>query len=277
MDIDAFHMVSYGLYVVSSIKDGKPNGQIANTVFQITPDPPTVAVSINKENLTWEYINDSSTFTVSVLSTDTPMAFIGMFGFKSGRDTDKFEKYKFKAGKETGAPIVLDYTLSFLEARVLKSVDMGSHTIFIGQVVDCGMLAEGEPMTYAYYHQVKKGKTPERAATYIKGDTSSSDTGSGGKSSAAGGGGVEAKPAGEAKQAGGAKQAEEAKPAGEAKQAVEGNAMKKYVCSVCGYIYDPEKGDPDSGAAPGTAFEDLPGDWVCPVCGVGKDQFNPQD
>jgi len=242
MDITAFHMVSYGLYVVSSMKDGKPNGQIANTVFQITPDPPTIAVSINKENLTWEYIKESGVFTVSVLSTETSMAFIGMFGFKSGRDIDKFEKCKFKPGEETGAPIVLDYTLSFLEARVLKSVDMGSHTIFIGQVVDCGVLAKGEPMTYAYYHQVKKGKTPEKAATYMKQD--------------AGEGGAQA---------------------GEAKPTAEGKAMKKYVCGVCGYIYDPEKGDPDSGATPGTAFEDLPDDWVCPVCGVGKDQFSPQD
>ncbi|MGD9403367.1 MAG: flavin reductase family protein, partial [bacterium] len=186
MDITAFHMVSYGIYVVSSMKDGRPNGQIANTVFQITPDPPTVAVSINKLNLTWEYIKESGVFTVSVLSTETPMSFIGTFGFKSGRDIDKFEKCKSRPGEKTGAPIVLDYALSFLEARVVNSVDVGSHTIYIGEVVDCGMIAEGEPMTYAYYHQVKKGKTPERAATYIKGEASS-------------GGGAEAKEAGEAK------------------------------------------------------------------------------
>jgi flavin reductase (DIM6/NTAB) family NADH-FMN oxidoreductase RutF/rubredoxin len=234
MDVRAFHLVSYGLYVVSSIKDGKPNGQIANTVFQITPDPPTVAVSINKQNLTWEYIKDSGVFTVSVLSTEAPMTFIGLFGFKSGRDVDKFEKCESRAGEKTGAPIVLDYALSYLEARVVNSVDVGSHTVFIGEVVDCGLLGEGEPMTYAYYHQVKKGKTPEKAATYIK------------------------------------------EGAGESKPAKEGGGMKKYVCSVCGYIYDPAKGDPDSGIEPGTAFEDLPDDWVCPVCGVGKDQFNPE-
>ena len=53
--------------------------------------------------------------------------------------------------------------------------------------------------------------------------------------------------------------------------------MKKYVCDPCGYIYDPEAGDPDSGIAPGTAFEDLPEDWVCPICGVGKDMFSPAE
>lgn len=54
------------------------------------------------------------------------------------------------------------------------------------------------------------------------------------------------------------------------------NLMKKYTCTVCGYVYDPETGDPDSGVAPGTSFEDIPGDWVCPVCGVGKDMFEAQ-
>ena len=55
------------------------------------------------------------------------------------------------------------------------------------------------------------------------------------------------------------------------------NEMKKYVCDPCGYVYDPEVGDPDSGIAPGTAFEDIPADWVCPVCGVGKDDFSPAE
>ena len=189
MDIAAFYMVSYGLYVVSSMRDGKPNGQIANTVFQITPDPPTIAVSINRQNLTWEYIKHSGVFTVSVLSTEAPMTFIGTFGFKSGRDIDKFEKCKFKNGEKTGAPIVLDHTLSFLEAKVVNSVDVGSHTIFIGEVVDGAVVGEGEPMTYAYYHQVKKGKTPEKAATYVK-----QDAGGGGGTPAGAG---EAKPAAE--------------------------------------------------------------------------------
>ena len=53
--------------------------------------------------------------------------------------------------------------------------------------------------------------------------------------------------------------------------------MKKYVCSVCGYVYDPEEGDPDSGIEPGTAFEDIPDDWCCPVCGVGKEDFEPEE
>jgi rubredoxin len=53
--------------------------------------------------------------------------------------------------------------------------------------------------------------------------------------------------------------------------------MKKFVCDVCGYVYDPETGDPDSGIAAGTAFEDIPEDWVCPICGVGKSDFSPAE
>ena len=53
--------------------------------------------------------------------------------------------------------------------------------------------------------------------------------------------------------------------------------MKSYVCSVCGYVYDPARGDPDNGVSPGTAFEDLPGEWVCPVCGVSTDSFEPEE
>jgi rubredoxin len=52
--------------------------------------------------------------------------------------------------------------------------------------------------------------------------------------------------------------------------------MKKYVCSVCGYVYDPAQGDPDNGVAPGTAFADVPEGWVCPLCGVGKEMFNEE-
>ena len=53
--------------------------------------------------------------------------------------------------------------------------------------------------------------------------------------------------------------------------------MKKYICKVCGYVYDPEVGDPDNGVQPGTAFEDIPDDWVCPLCGVGKEDFEPKE
>jgi len=236
MDLQALNLCSYGLYIISSRKGDKYNGQIVNTLFQVTAEPPTVAVSVNKDNLTHEYISESKVFTTSILSTEADMPLIGKWGFRSGRDIDKFEGTEFKMGT-IGVPIILDGTVAFVEAEVIKSTDIGTHTIFIGKVVDCGVLSEGEPMTYAYYHQVKKGKTPKKAATYQG-------------------------PAGD-----------EEKPA--PKEAAMDPKTQKYRCIVCSYVYDPQKGDSDGGIDPGTTFEDIPEDWVCPVCGVGKDQFEP--
>lgn len=162
----ALYKISYGLYIITSRKDNKLNGQIANTVFQITSEPPTIAVSINKTNLTHEYIKESKVFTVSILSTEAPMKFIGTFGFKSGRDIDKFENVNYEIG-ENGAPIVHDYTMGFVETQVIDSIDVGTHTIFIGKVINCDITKEKEPMTYDFYHKVVKGKAPKTAPTYI--------------------------------------------------------------------------------------------------------------
>jgi flavin reductase (DIM6/NTAB) family NADH-FMN oxidoreductase RutF/rubredoxin len=220
----ALHKLGYGLYVVGSKKGGKLNAQIANTVIQVTSEPPAIAVCINKQNLTHEFISESKVFTASILTQDTPLSFIGHFGFKSGREIDKLKDVNYKLG-ETKAPIVLDHSLAYLEARVINHVDVGTHTIFIGEVVGADVLGEGEPMTYAYYHQVKRGTTPKTAPSYIE----------------------------------------------ERKEKV--SKMAKYECTVCGYIYDPKLGDPDGGIKPGTPFEEIPDDWVCPVCGASKDQF----
>lgn len=236
MDNKVLYKISYGLYVVTSVKGDKLNGQIANTVFQVTSDPPTVAVSINKDNLTHEFIQDSGMFAASILAKEVPMTTIGHFGFKSGRELDKFKDVKYKLGI-SGCPIVLDNTVGCIEAEVIGSLDCTTHTIFLGKVIDAAMMSDAEPMTYAYYHQVKGGKAPKMAPTHIEE---------------------------ELKQ----------EPKDEPKK-VEKN-MDKYVCTICGYVYDPEVGDPDSGVVPGTAFEDIPDDWVCPICGASKSDFEKE-
>jgi len=167
MNLKVLRNCTYGLYVIGSQKGDRLNGQIANTVFQVTSEPPTIAVSINKQNLTHEFISESKVFTASILSQDTPLSFIGHFGFKSGREVDKLKDVNHKLG-ETKAPIVLDHSLAYLEAKVIHQVDVGTHTIFIGEVVGADVIGEGEPMTYAYYHQVKRGTTPKTAPSYIK-------------------------------------------------------------------------------------------------------------
>lgn len=231
MNKAALHKISYGLYIICSGHEDKFNGQIGNTLFQVTSDPATVAISINKANYTHELIKLSRKFSVSILSQAAPMPFIGLFGFKCGREVNKLENVKTKTGL-TGVPIVLDYSIGYLEAELTGELDCGSHTIFVGRVVDADVTGDEEPMTYDYYQKVKGGKASKNAPTYIKEE-----------------------------------------PAGKPEPAA---ASARYVCSVCGYVYDPAQGDPDSGVAPGTRFEDLPDDWICPICGATKTAFEKE-
>ena len=229
MNKSAFHKLSYGLYVVTSGEVGKFNGQIANTVFQVTSEPPTVAVSINKQNYTHECISTCRRFVVSILADTAPMTLIGRFGFKCGRDIDKLEGVTTRKGI-TGVPIVTDHCVAFIETEVKGEMDCGTHTIFLGEVVECDVIdAAAEPMTYAFYHQVKGGKSPKAAPTYEKDEPP--------------------------------------------KTAPPNEKAARYTCTICGYVYDPAAGDPEGKIRPGTRFEDLPADWVCPVCGAGKDKF----
>ena len=167
MNAKALHKLGYGMYVVASKQGDRLNAQIANTVFQITSEPPTVAVSINKSNLTHQFIQESRVFTAAVLCQDTPVSFVGHFGFKSGRDIKKLEGVDYRIGK-TGAPLVTENAVAYLEAEVIKEVDLGSHTIFIGSLVDADVISDEVCMTYDYYHQVKRGTTPRTAPSYIE-------------------------------------------------------------------------------------------------------------
>jgi flavin reductase (DIM6/NTAB) family NADH-FMN oxidoreductase RutF/rubredoxin len=224
MNPKALQKLGYGLYVVCSKKEDRFNGQIANTLFQVCSEPPVIAVAINRQNLTHEFIAQGRVFTGSILSQETPLPFIGNFGFKSGRQVDKFKGIQYKLG-ETSVPIVLDHTLAYLEAKVLNQIEIGTHTVFLGEIVGGDVVREGDPMTYAYYHQVKRGTTPKSAPSYVE----------------------------------------------ETNKVV--SSAIKYKCNVCGYIYAPEKGDPDGGVKGGTPFERIPDSWTCPVCGAGKDMF----
>jgi len=234
INFTALNNISYGLYVVSSEKDGKPNGQICNTAIQVTSDPVRIAVCLNKGNLTHEYVERSGLFSLSILGQDTPMPFIGLFGFKSGREVDKFESVKHRKGI-SGVPVVTENALSVIEARVRGKADTGTHTLFWADVLSAEHLADGAVLTYSDYKLIKKGLVPRTAPSYTP-------------------------------------PPEEAK----GKERAVAASMKRYVCGVCGHVYDPKDGDPDNGIPPGTAFEDLPADWHCPVCGAAKSEFSPE-
>ncbi len=226
MDKKVLYSLSYGMYVVSAGKDRK-NAQIANTVFQISSNPPTIGVSINKENFTHTIIEENGMFAVSILSEDAPIDFIGKLGFRSGRDSDKLEDLSYKMVK--GVPVIIDYSVGYMVCKVINKVDIYTHTLFVGEVVEGEKLVEGIVMTYDFYRREKKGVTPPKAPSYI-----------------------------ETKE----------------DKLNEGIVYKKYRCSVCGYLYDEERGDPSNGIKPGTKFEDLPETWKCPVCGAIKNKFS---
>ena len=231
IDSTALWTMSYGMYLVTARAGGRANGQIANAVFQVTAEPPRIATAINRENFTHDLIRDGGWFAFSVLTEGVPMEFIGLFGFKSGREVDKLAQATVREGLHV--PLVVDHAIALAEAKVLHATDAGTHTVFVGEVVASEVLSTAAPLTYAGYH-ARKGKAPKNAPTYR--------------------GGIVEPPA---------------PPPAAAPVA------SLWTCGVCGYTYDPEFGDPAGGIAPGTRFEDLPDDWVCPACGAPKSAFLP--
>lgn len=199
MNQNALFKLSYGLFMAASKADAKMNGCIINTVTQITSNPLQVAMTVNKQNLTCDLIKQSGMVSVSILSEKAPFSLFQHFGFQSGRDTDKFVGVPFGMTKQE-LPYLKENATAYLDCKVVNSVDVGTHIMFIAEVVDAEVLSDDNPMTYAYYH------------TNVK-----------------------------------------PKPAADA------NAPKKgWRCKICGYVYE---------------GEELPADFVCPLCKHGAEDF----
>ncbi len=207
---NAFRNLSYGVYVVSTLDGERPTGCVANSAMQITSEPATIAVSINHDNYTNACIEKTGKFAISILTEQSDPGLIGTFGFQSGKDVNKFEGVE--AVVQEGISVVAD-ACSYLVCKVINKMETATHTVFLGEVIAADVLKEEEPMTYAYYHKVVKGKSPKNAPTYI----------------------AEEEPI----------QKEE-----------------KWVCSICGYEY---KGE--------IPFEEVPEQFVCPVCKQPKSVF----
>lgn len=217
INLKALYHITYGLYIVSSGNTKNGNGYISNTVFQITSSPAKFAISCNKDNYTSELIQKFKTFSVSVLHRNTKPETFGTFGFKTGKTFNKLKGMNIKSGK-TGTLIILDDSIAYLEFKLTETIDEGTHLLFIGELVDAQIIDKNlEPITYAYYRNLKKGVAPKNAPTYIE-------------------------------------QKEIKKP-----------DSKIYKCSVCGHIYDDSIED--------VKFENLPDNWICPTCGVTKENF----
>lgn len=208
MDKTTTQKISYGLYVVSAWHDGKPTGCTVNAVMQITAEPPTLAVSVNRDNYTNECIRNTGKFAISILAEDSDPSIIGTFGFRSGRTTDKFANVKSLI--ESNMPVLAD-SCGYLVCDLKDTMETSTHTVFLGEIVDGAKLGDRKPMTYDYYHKVIKGTSPKTAPTYIKEDDAPTE-----------------------------------------------KRVRRFKCKVCGYIYEGES---------------LPEDIVCPICGVGADEF----
>ncbi len=167
MDIKAFFKMTYGLYVVSTRFEEKDCGCIVNTLEQVTAEPIKMAVAISKNNLTEQLIEKSGLFTAVALTQDADIKLIGNFGFKSGRDVDKFAAYSY-ARDENGIAYLTESTAARFSMKLIDRLDLDTHVMLIGEVLAAEVLSEGEPLTYAYYQQVKKGTTPKNAPSYHK-------------------------------------------------------------------------------------------------------------
>lgn len=167
INFEALYRISYGLYIVCSGDKTRGNGFISNTVFQVTAEPPKFAACCHKNNFTSELILKSGAFSVSVLNQNASSDIFGRFGYKSGKEFDKLAGMNVKYG-DTGVPIVIDESIAFLECRLVETIDVGTHLMFIGELVNAEMTDDSkEPMTYLYYRKVKKAASPKNAPTYI--------------------------------------------------------------------------------------------------------------
>ena len=198
MNDKALFKLSYGLYLLTAKEEDRVNGCIVNTVVQVANSPTRVSIAVNKQNLTHDMILATGKCAVTALSVSTPFDLFKHFGFQSGRNVDKFADYPHSLTGE-GLPYLTGNACAYLVCHVTQTMDLGSHTLFIAEVVDADILSKEDALTYDYYH---KNIKPAPAKT-------------------------------EAKKTG-------------------------WRCTICGYIHEEEN---------------LPADFVCPLCKHGASDF----
>ena len=166
MNSEAFFKITYGLYIITSADKEQKGGYVANTAFQVSSDPARIAISCSKDNFTNHIIEKSGVFAISVLSEDYDKEIMSRFGYQSGKNIDKFAGISTIDGK-TGAPILKDDCIAWFECEVEQQIDLGTHILYIGKLIDADLLdANANPLTYDYFHKVKKGLAPKNAPTY---------------------------------------------------------------------------------------------------------------
>ena len=253
MDKKAMYKISYGLFVVTSAENGRDNGCITNTLAQVTSEPNRVSLCVNKANLTHDMILSSGIFSASVISEQADFALFKRFGFQSGRDADKFADFTDTKRLDNGLLAVTKGTNAVISGKVIQSVDLGSHTMFIADVTGMEVLSDAPSATYEFYQSNIKPK-PEAVGKTSDGQTIWRCVICGYEYV-----GEELPedficpickhPASDFEKV----VKEEAVPVGKTD---DGHTIWR--CTVCGYEY---------------IGDELPADFECPLCGVGADQF----
>lgn len=214
IDNKAIYNISYGLFVLVARQDDKDNACIINVAQQVTSDPLQLMICVNKQNLTHDMVLRTLKFNLCPLSEEATMKPFEHFGFQSGRNVNKFEQCEVELRTSNGLLYLPKYINAVISCVVTKSIDLGSHTLFIARVMEAQQLSDSPSITYSYYQQhIKPKPAPAKSPSKLEG--------------------VDAK--------GG-----------------QGRVLKRWVCEVCGYVYE---GD------------ELPDDFICPLCKHGKSDF----
>ena len=158
MNTSALFKIGYGLYILTANEQGKDNGCIVNTVMQVTSDPCQIAVCVNKNNYTCEMIQHTKKFNVSVLAEGVSFDVFKNFGFQSGRIVEKFTNFFDVKRSPNGVLYITKDTNAFMSAYVQQEIDLGTHIMFIAQLVEAEVLSEKPTVTYDYYQKNIKPK-----------------------------------------------------------------------------------------------------------------------
>lgn len=163
IDTNALFNIGYGLYVLTAHENGKDNGCIINTVMQVTSSPCQIAIAVNKNNYTCSMVQNTRKFNVSVISEKADFALFKHFGFQSGKTVDKFMNFLHRSRSDNGVFYITKSTNAYLSAYVQQEVDLGTHILFIAQLVDAKILSQEPTATYTYYQKNIKPK-PEQTS-----------------------------------------------------------------------------------------------------------------
>lgn len=160
IDKKAYNSISYSISIIGSCLDGGYRGCVVNSLQQLTSsNPAKFAVTLNKYNITQAAVAQTGAFTATVAAADCPEAIINLFGYKSGRVTDKFAEYDTKTD-QTGCPYITDGMAVRLSFRVLQEVDLDSHVMFIAQVTEAEILRTGGVLTVELFRNAGKDVPP---------------------------------------------------------------------------------------------------------------------